>query len=328
MVRYIILGKDIGIHKSISNFYRYSFSDSPNNAIKTIFEKEHLNEEEQHIAFEHWAEFSAWYVFAKFNPLQLADDDVVAFISGEMFKVKTEISPESLNTFNDAIESVLVNDTSVGFFYSFPNRDLHATYPEEWFWSHINEEFWRPIAIKTKLRTVFTNLPNINRNYIVCRMDALKRFVSWIENNLLIHFFVRRGLPDDKHRIWNKVKDNIDVAGQCPSRSHGAYADRYRVFGMIIEFFHYRYFEKEAKQFIITKDININRIQYDQDLNHTVIESYNHIKEMEKVMENTITVTDTITLAKLLAQLLREGVVFEARQIDTSTFEVHLKSVS
>lgn len=328
MISHIVLGKDTNLHRDIPNFYRYSFCDSPSDDTKTIFEKAHLNEKDQQVAFDHLAEFSAWYVFSKFNPLQLSDTDIVTFISGEMFQSKTNIFPSDLNSFNDAIESVLVDDKSIGFFYSFPDRDIRATYPEGWFWSHINEEFWKPIAINTGLRNVFTNLPNINRNYIACRMDALRRFVSWIENNLLIHFFIKDDLSNNEVGSWNKVGNNIDIVGQCPSKNHHSYSDKYRVFGMIIEFFCHRYFQQDAKQFIITKDININLIQYDQDLNHTVVEQYNHIKKMEKAMENTITFTDIIILVKFLEQLMREKISFEAKQTDATTFEVHLTNVS
>lgn len=272
MIHYIILGKDTGLHNKINNFYRYDFASVPNNTNdKVIYEKKYLNEYKQKISFNHLAEFSAWYVFAKFNPLGLNDNDIVAFISGEKFEELTEISISGLQYFDWPIENFINDDRSVGFFYGFPYRNLEATYPEEWFWGHINESFWKPISIRSGLRSNFSNLPNINRNYIVCTMSSLRNFVSWIEEKLFKFFFTIDG--------WIPVMQNIELARQCPAVNGTAYKDRYRVFGMIIEFFHHRYFEEFGKQYIIHKNMDINRIVYDKDLNHKVENVYHKINE-------------------------------------------------
>jgi hypothetical protein len=259
---YIILGKDTGIQNSIPNMYRYSFTDSINESEnKTIYERKYLDEYYQSIAYKHLAEYSAWYVFAKYNPINLLDDDIVSFISGEKFTERTHILISDLNKFSYTLKEIL-DDYSVCYFYTYPERDITKTYPEDWFWNHINKRYWQTIAIKNKLRTKYDNLPNINCNYISCKYKQLKMFVEWIENNLFNHFF--------EIDTWKKIGNNIDIAGECNAANHPAYADRYRVFGMIIEFFAYKYFQTCAKQYIADHNGWIYRITYDRKLNHKV----------------------------------------------------------
>ncbi len=241
---------------TLPDVYAYTFKTPAKRQPQLIVETDYLSPELQKTAYLHLAEFSAWYVFYRDNPLQLKPEDFVCFLSSRKFEQIAQIS------FSDAWRALpllcefLENHGDTGAFYPYPERDW-STPDETSFYcpQHFNTGECMRLARESGLRQRFDNYTRIWRNYYFFRYDSFCTFMEWCVSHLVPVLFD----SDFRPRM-----DRI----QSLTPAYTQYSP-YRIFGLFVEFFHQLYFrEQNASQFVVNKWLQVARIDYrDDELN-------------------------------------------------------------
>lgn len=269
-MKIILLGNERLNQYSHKDVYHYLFNNEISDVKNTILESNYLNQTQINCAYNHLAEFSAYYVFAKYNPLSLKDDDTLTLVSARKFESETGLSITDVLNFSEKIDKLL-RDNSIYAFLHHNRNDIHTIFNYKPILSDVNNmlmNFEQTYPYISDVRNRFDNYPiHPGRHYFCFTFKILKNFVDWVHKNLFLKFF-----NEDFTEKFDENGQSLIYKTHPPTKTYNPH----RAFGLLMENFHHKFFyETNTAQYWHpyqqkTPDHVYRCLHYDEDLNFSI----------------------------------------------------------
>lgn len=268
-MKIILLGNQRLNHYSHKDVYHYLFNNEISDVKNTILESNYLNQTQINCAYNHLAEFSAYYVFAKYNPLSLKDDDTLTLVSARKFESETGLSIPDVLNFSEKIDKLLYDNSIYAFLHWAGDvYHVHDYRPTLFLPDNMFIDFNKTYPYIHNVRNRFDNYPNHpGRHYFCFTFLGLKKFVEWVYKNLFLQFF-----NEDFSEKFDENGQSLICKTHPPTKNYNPH----RAFGLVMETFHHKFFyETNTAQYWHpyqqkTPDHVYRCLHYDEDLNFTI----------------------------------------------------------